>query len=350
MKTVGKNSRIYILLLCLVVLAVMMLSACSADTAPDVASAGDTQEAWPEKFVVGFFGGDDPNDVLESQEPFRVYLEEQLGIPVEMFTGTSYTAVIEAMRAKRVDAMQVGPFSYILAAQEAGAEALGAGVSTREEPAVYDPELKAHYFSVIFTKKGSGIDSLDDLVSKDFTFVDPASTSGHLMPKTLLIKNGLDPDKDMTTVFAGSHPSSVIAVWNDKADAGATYENNIYTLADEGQVEFCRFPDNQTSKTRTDEEIKAVYDDCPDGSLVILAYSDPIPSTPFAIRSDMSDSFKAAVKAALMDIVNQPELIAARASWYADPSEELGYKHLDEYYNGLRDVAKLLDLDLKAME
>ena len=30
-------------------------------------------------------------------------LEEKLGVPVKLVTGTSYTAVIEAMRAKRAD-------------------------------------------------------------------------------------------------------------------------------------------------------------------------------------------------------------------------------------------------------
>jgi phosphonate transport system substrate-binding protein len=273
-------------------------------------------------------------------------LEERLGIPVTVFTGTSYTAVIEAMRAKRVDAMAVGPFSYILAVQEAQAEALGCYVSSREEVPVYDPTLPAHYYSIIFTKKGSGIETFDDLRGKGFNFVDPASTSGHLAPKTLLIKKGLDPDNDMTTVFAGSHPTSVISVWNDKADAGATYEKNLYRLRDGGQIEFCGFPDNKDGVPRTDEALRQLYEDCPEGHIVMIGMSDPIPSTPFAIRSDLPESFKAEVKAALLNIKNMPELIEQTGNWYVDPSVELGFETLDQYYNSLRDIAHLLDLDL----
>ncbi|MCB0186860.1 MAG: PhnD/SsuA/transferrin family substrate-binding protein, partial [Caldilineaceae bacterium] len=67
-------------------------------TMTDSTSADTTsREGWPEVFRVGFFGGDDADETMESNEPFRLYMEERLGIPVELFTGTSYTAVIEAM-------------------------------------------------------------------------------------------------------------------------------------------------------------------------------------------------------------------------------------------------------------
>ena len=37
------------------------------------------------------------------------------------------------------------------------------------------------------------------------------------------------------------------------------------------------------------------------------------------------------------------------AGWYVDPSADLGLESLDQYYNSLRDIAKLLDLDLKEL-
>jgi hypothetical protein len=56
------------------------------------------------------------------------------------------------------------------------------------------------------------------------------------------------------------------------------------------------------------------------------------------------------VKESLLDIKDNPEMIAKTARWYVDPSDELGLEHLDHYYNGLRDIAKLLDLDLHEMK
>ena len=346
-----KQFKTFLMRLSLFALAALTLAACApVKPTPAPKPAADPKAGWPSKFIVGFFGGDDPDKVTFDNEAFRAHLESQLGMKVELITGTSYSAVIEAMRAKKADAMQVGPFSYILAVQEAKAEAVGVSISANAKDPKYDATLLPYYYSVIITKKGSGISSLADLKGKNFTFVDPASTSGHLMHKALIMQNGINPDKDMKTVFAGSHPSSVIAVWNDKAPAGATHEGNLNSLQKEGQIELCFWPDGTFNKARTAQEIKAVYDACPNGKIAIVAQTAPLPNTPFAVRSDLPASFKQAVKAALMTIKDNPATVPQLKRWYVDPTQELGLKNLDAFYDPLRDVAKLLDLDLKSMQ
>lgn len=313
-------------------------------------AAADPRAGWPKELTLGLFGGDDSEATLENNKPVVDYLSQRIGLPVKHVTGTSYSAVIEAMRARRVDGMTVGPFSYLLAVQEANAEAIAIIVSTRANPAVYDPTIKPAYFSVISVKKGSGINSVQDLKGKNFNFVDPASTSGHLVPRTFLLKNGIDPDKDMKTVFAGSHPTSAIALWNGKSDAAASTETTLYNLADNNQIEFCGFPDKEVGKARTPTELKALFDSCPNGKIAMLAMSDPIPSTPFALRKDLPETLKGAVREALLATKDNPEFIRATKRWYVDPHKEHGLKNLDEYYNPLRDIAKALNLDLKTLE
>jgi phosphonate transport system substrate-binding protein len=287
---------------------------------------------------------------MQTNQPFADFLSAELGIPVELTTGTSYSAVIEAMRADRVEAMEVGPFSYVLAVQEAQAEALAlATYPANEENRVYAADAPNGYYSVYITKKGSGIETVEDLKGVTFAFVDPASTSGHLAPKTGLIKAGVNPDTDMTTTFAGSHPTAVLAVWNGTTEAGATFEGNLYRLAREGQIDFCGFEDELTGKPRTPEEVKALYDSCPDGHIVMIGYSDLIPNTPFAVKSTLPDSFKMAVRDALLKVKDNPELIQAFGQWYVDPTEEFGLESLDQNFNSLRDIAKLLELDLNEL-
>src|SRR5215211_4925660 len=109
----------------------------------------DPRAGWPKTFRLGLFGDDDAEETLRNNEPMKQYMEEKLGIPVEVFTGTSYGAVIEAMRANRVDGMQVGPFSYVLAVQEANAEALAVSVSSTAKEPKYDPAIKPFYISVV---------------------------------------------------------------------------------------------------------------------------------------------------------------------------------------------------------
>ncbi len=59
------------------------------------------------------------------------YLERELGIPVELFVGTDYTAVIEAMRAKKLELAYYRPFGYIMAAERANAEAIAADATEK---------------------------------------------------------------------------------------------------------------------------------------------------------------------------------------------------------------------------
>ncbi len=307
---------------------------------------------WPASLECGLFGGDDAEAALESNGPIAAYLESWIGIPVNYTTGTSYNAVIEAMRAGHTNCGTVGPFSYILAVQEAGAEALAISVPTRAEPPVYDPELTPAYYSVISVKKGNGITTIAELRGRSFSFVDPASTSGHLIPKAYLLNQGIDPDTEMETVFYGSHPTSAIALWNDTVEAAASTETTLYNLAEEGQIEFCGFEDGQVGLERSAEDLQALFAACPDGSVAMLAMSDPIPNSPFSVDSELPDSLKQAIKDALLATPDNPDFIAATSRWYVDPNidENLGLRHLDNYYDPLREVARLLDLDLKSLE
>lgn len=320
------------------------VAACAA-----VPSLGGPKAGWPSQLTLGLFGGDDAEAAITNNKPVAEYISKRIGIPVKYFTGTSYSAVIEAMRAKRIDAMTVGPFSYLLAVQEAGAEALAIGVDTRKDPATFDPTIRPAYFSVISVKKGNGIYKLEDLRGKSFNYVDPASTSGHLVPKTFLLNRGIDPDKEMRTVFAGSHPSSIVALWNGKSDAAASTEATLYNLRDNKQIELCGFADNEVGKDRTKEEIQALFESCPNGKIAMLAYSDPIPNTPFAIRGDLPQTLKDAVRDALLAMKDDPEFIKTSKRWYLDPHAERGLPNLDAYYNPLREIARKLDLDLKTL-
>jgi phosphonate transport system substrate-binding protein len=335
----------------LVLLVMVILLVVSAMPA---AGQGDDRSDWPEVFTFGRFAGDDAANALLTAEPLRAYLEAKLGIPVLVNVGTTYSAVIAAMKAGQIDAMEVGPFSFVIAEREAGAEPLAVGASESSlevgQDAVYNPDIRPFYYSVFITLKGSGIRTLQDLEGVDFAFVDPASTSGRNAPVVRLMDEiGLetpgDVDAWLNPVFAGSHPSAVLAVINGDVQAAATFEGNLINMRQEGQAYVCGFEGDQTGVTLTQEMLDEMYEDCEDGYVLVIAQSDPIPNTPFAIRGDLPESFKKAVQDALLGIKDDPEAVKAVGRWYVNPvddpvlAEELGLEELTDFYDVVRDIA-----------
>jgi ABC-type phosphate/phosphonate transport system substrate-binding protein len=170
------------------------------------------------------------------------------------------------------------------------------------------------------------------------------------MPRTRIIKAGIDVEKDMKPIFAGSHPTSVQAVATDKVQAGATFLTNLERMVKEKQVDFCWFSDGDFVKERSQKELDDLRATCKDGQIVVIAMSDPIPNTPFAINKNLPESFKKAVKDALLAIKSDPETVKGLGGWYVDPTEKLkDLKSVDSFYDGLREVAKLLNLELKSL-
>src|SRR5690606_1868054 len=81
------------------------------------------------------------------------------------------------------------------------------------------------YRAQIFVHADSGINDVQQLKGKKFAFVDPASTSGYLFAAHALKKAGIDPEKDIQPVMAGSHDGAVLSVYNKQTDAGASFED-----------------------------------------------------------------------------------------------------------------------------
>jgi phosphonate transport system substrate-binding protein len=344
--------KLVVLLLAVVAATLLGLSLVSAQ---DVDRTG-----WPETFIIGVYPGDDVAEALAAVEPLRAYLEETLGVRTVLITGTSYNAVIEAMAAGRADAMEVGPFSYVLAADVANAEAIAVA---NYEVEVDENEVPG-YFSLQFTKKGSGIASIADLEGRSFAFTDPASTSGYLVPANDILQamSFTDPaqiEEFAQVSFAGNHPNAVLAVWNDSIEAGATFDGNLAVQVEEAGIELCGYTDMGIDgpataeewpylSAMTAEEVTAMYNECPDGSIAVFHQSPLIPETPFAINAALPESFKTAVTEALLSIADNQELVDELERYYVDPTVESGAESIDSLYDSLRAIAANLNIDLRA--
>lgn len=246
---------------------------------------------------------------IERYEPITEYLGKQIGKDIELVVCTDYTTVITALKVGDCDIARVGPFSYLLAVEEAQAEIIVRGIKSSTG--------KDAYYGLIITLSDSGIKTLEDIKGRTFAFTDVASTSGYLIPQAMFKSAGIDPEKDFDASFAGSHAAVIEAVKNGHVDAGATCDNRIEDALEAGVI--------------SEDEI------------FIVATSDPIPTSPTVVRSGMDPVLKQAIQDAYL---NMPAELSEQAV-----GKLSGYvKAKDSDYDFLREVAKVLDLDLAKMD
>ncbi|MFA6972051.1 MAG: phosphonate ABC transporter substrate-binding protein [Gallionella sp.] len=219
--------------------------------------------------VMGLIPADNNEEMIKTFEPMRAYLEKKLGQKVKMFTATDYAGVIEAMKKKRVDIAWFGPLSYYLAEQEAGAEAFAVGIREGSNSPTYK--------SIIVTPCDSGIKNLLDLKGKSVAFVDPASTSGGLMPSYMVKQaTGKMPQEFFGKfTYAGSHDAAELAVKNKTVDAAADNDITYPKMLEKGLI--------------TKE------------SNCIIAESAPLPGSPLVYRGDLPKELKAQIRDAILN-------------------------------------------------
>ncbi len=217
--------------------------------------------------------------LLESTaKDIKVYLEKNTPYKYEFTVPNSYVAVVEAFGTKRADIASINTFGYIMAHERYKTQAkitfIRHGLET--------------YQSQIIARADSKVKSLEDIDKKKFAYVDPASTSGYLMPAKLFLDANVKPSE---TVFAKKHDNVVMMVYQKQVDAGATFysppsEKN--GMEDARRLVLKQYPD-------VEEKIK------------IIKLTDPIPNDPIVFRADLPEEVKEAVITALMNYMATDE-------------------------------------------
>jgi len=271
------------LLVAALVFKILLISGCTKKTA----ILGSEEN--PVKFH--FVPSVDAKVIEENSKSFKAYLEKNTPYKYEITIPQSYVAVVEAFGTKRADVAAFTIFGYILAHEKYGAEAkmtvLRHGLAT--------------YQSQFIVKQDSNIKSLADLAGKKIAFVEPASTSGYLLPLKTLKEKNIVPKE---TVFAGKHDNVVSMVYQGQVDAGATFyspphknDKGVMQIEDARRLVLTQYPDVE-SKIR------------------ILELSEPITNDPIVFRKDMPEEMKTKIVDAMMAFMTTQEGQAAFKAIY----------------------------------
>lgn len=265
-------------------------------------------ESWKEDYQVikfGILSGENEQDRLMRNEPLRVYLEETLGVDVEIFTAGNYDGVIQAVAANQIEVARFGSSAYAAVYTETDGGVVPT-LTTRKENG------NTGYYSIVVTRCDSGIETLDDAEGKVHAFADPDSTSGYAVPYYNMVnREGFKPEDHFGTVtFSGSHEAGVSGVVNGTFDTAATYQNNdtdgIYQrMVDKGMID--------------------------EGVVCKIWESPEITSGPWTFRKNLPEQLIEDVTAAIESFPEaDPEGYKLYSSWTADnPNPDAGFVRVD---------------------
>jgi phosphonate transport system substrate-binding protein len=254
----------------------LLATALVVTLAPAVAQDEPVGEI-PTSLVLGMVPSREADAIVDSLDPIAEMLSERLLIPVDTFVSTNYVGLVEAIGTGRVDIGMFGPAAMVQAMDAYGAVPVVASV--RQGSTSYRAQFNV--------RCDSGIETFEDLRGGTIAFVDPSSASGYQFPYvTLKETHGIDPDTEMTAIFAGSHDASALAVYNGDVDVSVTFGGSP---GSDGR-----------------ESIEGEYPDVKE-VVCILGYSDDIPNDGVVVRQGIDPEVIEQIGAALIDIASTEE-------------------------------------------
>lgn len=231
----------------------------------------------PDRLVLGMVPSREADVIVDSLGPIADLLSAALLIPVDTFVSTNFVGLVEAVGTGRVDIGLFGPAALVQAMDVHGAEVILASVRRGS----------TFYRSQFNVRCDSGITEFEQLRGRTIAFVDPGSASGYQFPFVTLAQTyGINPDTEMTSIFAGSHDAAALAVYLGDVDVAVTFGGS---------------PGSDGRET-----IEADFPDVKD-VVCILGFSDNIPNDGAVVRRGLDPELVEQITQAMIDIANTEE-------------------------------------------
>jgi phosphonate transport system substrate-binding protein len=249
------------------------LTAAAVALSTTASFAQDWKSKYPE-LTFAVIPAENATGVTERYTPFVEYMSKEIGVPVKLRIVQDYAGVIEGQRAGQIHIAMYGPSSY--------ARAYMTGAKIEPFAVEVNADGTKAYFSVLYVKKDSPYQKVEDLKGKNIGLVDPNSTSGNNVPRFALNKMSIDPESFFSkVVYTGSHENAVIALQQGTVDGAFNWWND----------------ESESNLMRMERKNLAKYSD-----FRIIFKSDPIVNSPMAYLSDLPSELKEKIKSAVLNI------------------------------------------------
>ena len=156
--------------------------------------------------------------LLTEYRPLILALEDSLKRPVEFVKLASYGAVVEGLLAGSIDVAELGSASYAQAKARDARITPFASMIQRIGPYT---DAGDSYRSLLIVRRDRNFKDIANLRGASISLVDPASTSGALIPRYAIGKLTGEPFERYfgRITFAGSHDRAIQAVQKGFVDA-----------------------------------------------------------------------------------------------------------------------------------
>lgn len=230
--------------------------------------------------TIGFIPVEKAETLTSKAEVLEAYLEEELGIEVEIVIPTNYETIIEGLRFGQVDAafMDTGP-GWIAHART-GADVMFAEVKSNGE---------ISYQATVWVRADNiDITSIEDTIGKKVAFTSQTGSSGFIRPFGTLVGEGhvtVDGDDAIALTEA------IEDTFDEYTFAGGYSQALALLVA--GKVDAAFGSDIAAQRYLTAEEV---------GQVKAAAILGPVPSHVFMVSDEMSTQTRRALMDAMIGL------------------------------------------------
>ncbi|OQW93839.1 MAG: phosphonate ABC transporter substrate-binding protein [Beggiatoa sp. IS2] len=198
----------------LLLLFISLLNACNNDSgqsSQQQPAFGDKPMESVVEYSFGIHPLHNPKQLLDVYGPLVDYLNQNLtGVVLKLEASRNYAAFEEKLYARQFAFALPNPYQTI--------ESEGKGY--RIFGKMGDDE---NFRGIILVRKDSGIQAVADLKGQKISYPAPTAVAATMLPQYYLHTHGLDANKDVESVYAGSQESSIMNVYLKTTGAGATW-------------------------------------------------------------------------------------------------------------------------------
>lgn len=205
------------------------------------------------------------DQLLKRHKPLIEYLAQAMGIEYELIIPDDYEQLGQIFQDGKADLAYFGGLTFIQAIKENGAQAL------------VMRDIDANFTSTFLVRADNTASGIGDLEGESLAFGSILSTSGHLMPRLFLNKEGIDPEEFFGEVkYSGAHDKTAEWVRDGVATLGVVNSRVVERMYDTGRL----LP----------------------GKVRILSKTPPYPDYVWALRKGVSEEFTEKLRNAFLSL------------------------------------------------